>query len=154
MSKLRDQINEGLKKGMREKDQCRISTIRLIMAALKDKDISARSSGKGEQISDEEILSMLQSMIKQRREAVQAYRDAGRDDLAGREEDEIRVIEQFLPSQFEGEDLEKVIDDTIAELGVSDIKEMGTVMQTLKKRYAGRLDMSMASRIVREKLTA
>ena len=154
MSSLREQINEGLKKGLREKDQCAISTIRLIMAALKDKDIAARTQGKGEQISDDEILSMLQSMIKQRRESVKAYRDAGRDDLADREEAEIKVIEQFLPSQLEGEDLEKVVDDTIAELAVSDIKEMGTVMQTLKQRYAGRLDMSKASRIVRDKLAA
>ena len=154
MSSLREQINEGLKKGLREKDQCAISTIRLIMAALKDKDIAARSKGTGEQISETEILSLLQSMIKQRRESVQAYRDAGRDDLADREEAEIAVIEQFLPRQLEGEELENVVDATIAELGVSDIKEMGTVMQTLKQRYAGRLDMSRASRVVREKLPA
>ncbi len=153
MSK-REEINSALKTAMKEKDQVALSTIRLINAALKDRDINARGSGNDEGIADSEILSMLQSMIKQRVESAKTYADAGRAELADREEAEIKIIETFLPQQLSDEDVAKAIEDIIAETGASDIKAMGQVMGVLKSKYAGQIDMGKAGGLVKQKLAS
>lgn len=151
MSK-REEINSALKTAMKEKDQITLSTTRLINAALKDRDINARGSGNAEGISDSEILSMLQSMIKQRLESAKTYADAGRPELAEREEAEIKVIESFLPKQMSDEDVAAAIDKIISESGAADIKAMGKVMAELKTQYAGQMDMGKAGGLVKQKL--
>jgi len=151
MSK-REEFNSALKTALKSKDQVAMSTIRLILAALKDRDISARGQGQAEGISEGEIMSMLQSMIKQRKESSATYREAGRPELAEREEAEIQVIESFLPKQMSEEEASGKIDEVITEMGASDIKDMGKVMAELKTRYAGQIDMGKASGTVKQKL--
>lgn len=150
----REELSAALKDALKNKDQVALSTIRLIQAALKDRDINARSSGNQDGISDAEILSMMQSMIKQRVESATTYRDAGRAELAEREEVEIKVIESFLPQQMSEEETASVIDTIIKDTGAADIKDMGKVMNELKTRYAGQLDMGKAGGLVKAKLSA
>ena len=150
----RGEFNAAMKEAMRNKDQIAVATIRLMLAALKDKDIVARGEGKVEGISDAEILSMLQSMIKQRKESSKTYAEAERFDLAEREEAEIKVIEQFLPQQLNEGEASKAIDTLIEEMDAHDIKDMGRVMAELKARYAGQMDMGKASGMVKQKLAA
>lgn len=149
----REEFNSALKDALKNKDQIAMATIRLIIAAMKDRDINARAQGGGSDgISDNEILSMLQSMIKQRHESSKIYREAGRDDLADREDAEIKVIQSFLPQALSADEVENAITAVIAELDVSDIRDMGKVMAELKTRYAGQLDMTSASAAVKKKL--
>lgn len=150
----REEFNAALKEALKTQNKVAMSTIRLIIAALKDRDIAARGKGRAEGVSDDEILNMMQSMIKQRIESSKTYRDASRDDLADREEEEIKVIRQFLPQQMDDTEVKSTVDGLISELGVSDIKEMGKVMAELKTRYAGQLDMSRASGVVKERLAS
>ncbi len=154
MSDKRNEINDALKAAMREKDQVAVSTIRLIMAALKDRDINARGEGKGDTVPDEEILGMLQSMIKQRQDSSKVYCDGGREDLADREEQEIVIIKRFLPAQMNDDEIKDAVEGLMLELDVKDIKEMGKVMAELKTRFAGQIDMGKASSIVKQKLAA
>ena len=150
----RSEFNIALKESLKNKEEVATSTIRLILAALKDRDIAARGQGHGEGVSDNDILSLLQSMIKQRQESSETYRNAGRDDLADREEEEIKVIKRFLPQQLDEKAIREAVDTLINELNVTDIKEMGKVMSELKTRYAGRVDMSKASGLVKERLAS
>jgi len=150
----RTEFNNALKEALRNKDQVATGTIRLIVAALKDRDIEARAKGNAEGIGENEILSMLQSMIKQRQESSKTYREAGRNDLAEREEAEIEVIKRFLPAQMSEDEVRETVEGLIAELNVHDIKEMGKVMAALKARYAGKLDMAKASGVVKERLAS
>lgn len=152
MSK-REEFNASLKRALKEQDKVSVSTVRLILAALKDRDIAARGGGKTDGISESEILSMLQSMIKQRRESADTYHEAGREELAQREEAEINVIESFLPQQLDEGQVAEEIEALIVELGASDIKDMGKVMAELKSRFAGQIDMGKASGAVKEKLS-
>lgn len=149
----REEFNSALKESLKNKDQLAVSTIRLILAALKDRDISARGQGSAEGLGESEILSMLQSMIKQRKESAATYKEAGRDDLSSREESEIEVIERFLPKQLSAEETEKIIERIIEEQGASDMKDMGKVMGVLKSDYAGQIDMGRASGMVKQKLS-
>jgi uncharacterized protein YqeY len=151
---IRNKFTEELKKSMKDKDVVATSTIRLIIAALKDRDISERSKGNSGGIGDNDVLAMLQSMIKQRIESSSTYRKAGRDDLADREEEEIGVIKRFLPEQMSDDEIREKVDTLIAELSVTDIRDMGKVMAELKTRFAGQLDMSKASGVVKERLSA
>lgn len=153
MSK-REEFNIALKDALKSKDQVAMSTIRLILAALKERDIEARSKGNAEGVEDSEILSMLQSMIKQRVESAKTYKEADREELAEREEAEIKVIEKFLPQQMDEAEMVDAVDDLIAALGVSDIRDMGKVMAELKSKYAGQLDMGRASGLVKQKLAS
>lgn len=153
MSK-REEFTTALKEAMQNKDQVSISTIRLIMAAMKDRDIAARSNDNAEGISDAEILSMMQSMIKQRQESSVTYAEAGRDDLAEREMDEIAVLKKFLPAQMSDDEVSATIDKIIADTGASSIKDMGKVMGVLKSDYAGQIDMAKAGGLVKSKLAA
>jgi len=149
---MRTNFNTSLKEALKNKNQVELSTIRLIMAALKDRDIAARSQGNSEGIPENEILSMLQSMIKQRNESVKMYRDGGREELAEREEQEIKVIEKFLPQQLSDDEIAKIVEDTIAEHGAETLKDMGKVMNAIKTQYAGQVDMGKTGALVKGKL--
>jgi uncharacterized protein YqeY len=148
----RTELTNAMKEAMKSKDQVALSTIRLIQAALKDRDIDARGKGNPDGISDAEILSMMQSMIKQRQESAATYRSANRPELAEQEEAEIKVIERFLPAQMDEAGIEKVVINLMTELSVTDVRDMGKVMAELKTRYAGQLDMAKASSMVKQKL--
>ncbi len=150
----REEFSAAMKEALKNKDQIALSTVRLISAALKDRDIAARSTGNTEGISEGEILSMLQSMIKQRQESSKTYRDANRADLADREDAEIAIINTFLPAQLSDADVGSAIDSVITAIGAKDIKDMGKVMNELKAKYAGQMDMAKAGGVVKQKLSA
>ena len=152
MSEKRTEINTAMKQALKDKDNLRLSTIRLINAAIKDRDIAARSNGNAEGISDEEILALLQFMIKQRNESIKMYQDAKRTELADKEQSEIEVIQTFLPAQLSAAETEKAVDEAIAETGAESIKDMGKVMGVLKSKYAGQLDMAKVGPAVKAKL--
>lgn len=149
---LRQTLNEALKDAMRAKNSRGVATIRLILAALKDRDIAARSSGNQDGIDDATVLSMLQTMVKQRRESIIMYEQGGRTELAQQEREEIDVIEAFLPKQLTEDDTREAIAALIAELGATGVKDMGKVMAELRGRFAGQMDFTKASALVREKL--
>ena len=149
---IRVKISESLKESLKSKDAIAASTIRLMMAALKERDITARGKGHAEGVTDGEILSMLQSMIKQRQESSQTYTENDRPELAEREDTEIEIIRRFMPQQLGASEVDKVIDDVIKELNVSEIRDMGKVMATIKERYAGQIDMGRASGAVKQRL--
>lgn len=148
----RTELKTALTDAMKSKDEVGTATLRLIMAGVKDRDIEARSRGNADGIGEAEILSMLQSMIKQRQESAETYVKANRPELAAREEAEIVVIRKFLPKQMDDAEVRAVIDGLAAELGVSGIRDMGKLMGALKARYAGQLDMTAAGAFVKEKL--
>ena len=149
---IREEFTTTLKEALKSKDQVAMSTIRLITAAMKDRDIAARGSGNMDGIADAEILSMLQSMIKQRQDSSKMYRENDREELAVREEEEIVVIERYLPQQMSVEETGTAIEAIIADIGASSIKDMGKVMNELKSKYAGQLDMAKAGGAVKAKL--
>ncbi|MBR9973071.1 GatB/YqeY domain-containing protein [Magnetospirillum sulfuroxidans] len=149
---LRTQLNDTLKSAMLSKDSRVVSTVRLILAALKDRDIAARSRAVMDGISDDEILQMLQSMIKQRRESISLYEQGGRLELAQQEQDEIAIIERFLPQQLSEAEMTDAVSAIIAELGAGGIKDMGRVMATLKERHAGTMDFTKASALTKKLL--
>jgi len=149
---LRENFRERLNEAMRGKDGVATATIRLIMASLKDRDIAARSKGNTEGISDDEILSMLQTMIKQRRESAGLYKRGGREELAAREEEEIAIIESFMPRQMDETEIAEAVEAVIRETGAGELKDMGRVMGRMKELYAGQMDFAQASTVVKEKL--
>jgi uncharacterized protein YqeY len=142
---LRRQFSDALKIAMLGKDNRAVSTLRLILAALKDRDIAARGRGVTEGISDDEILQMLQSMIKQRRESITLYEQGARLDLATIESEEITIIERFMPVQFSEEKIKDIVQQIIIECQAGGLKDMGRVMAILKEKYAGQMDFSKAS---------
>ena len=149
---LRTRLSDTLKSSMKEKNERSVSTLRLILAALKDQDIAARGKGNKEGLSDDQILSLLQSMIKQRRESIKLYEQGGRMELAQREAEEIGVIEEFLPEQMSEEEIATVITGVVDEVGAESLKDMGKVMTALKEQFAGQMDFGKASTIVKERL--
>jgi len=149
---MREEISAAMKEALRAKDQMALSTMRLISAALKDRDIAARSNGNADGIADDEILGLLQTMIKQRNESAKMYREGGRPELADSEEQEISIIKQFLPEQLDEAGMADAIRTAIAETGASSVKDMGQVMAFLKKDYAGQMDFSSASQAVKQAL--
>ena len=149
---MRERIAQALKDALKSKDQATLSTIRLIVAALKDRDIAARSDNNHDGILDDEILSMLQTMIKQRNESAKMYEDGGRPELADAEKAEIVLIQQFLPAQLSKGDIEKAITEAIAQTNAASIKDMGKVMAHLKEQHAGQMDFSAASQMVKAAL--
>src|SRR5580704_4520097 len=149
---LREAITERMKTAMRAKDTRTLSTVRLIMAALKDRDIAARSDGDRPQIPDSEILRLLQSMVKQRRESIALYEKGNRPELARQEGEEIAVIESFLPQQMDDAGIEAAAKAAIADTGAAGIKDMGKVMAALRERHAGVLDMAKAGAAVKRLL--
>lgn len=149
---MRETISQAMKQALKEKDSLTLSTTRLITAALKDRDIAARSTGQTEGISDDDILSMLQTMIKQRRESAQIYIKGGRPELAENEEAEIAIIQSFLPAQLDEAAVAEAVSAAIAETGASSVKDMGLVMGELKQKFAGQMDFSAASQQVKNAL--
>jgi uncharacterized protein YqeY len=149
---LRDDFTERMKTALRAKDTRALSTVRLIIAGLKQKDIEARGSGNSEGIADSEIQRMLQGMIKQRRESIELYQKGNRPELAQQEGEEIAVIETFLPRQLDDAAIEAAAKAAIAESGAAGLKDMGKVMGALRERHAGVLDMAKAGAVVKRLL--
>ena len=148
---MRDTITAALKVATKAQDKRRVSTLRLMSAAIKDRDIAARGAGKGE-ASDAELLELLAKMIKQREESEKIYADAGRAELAQQEAEEVAIIREFLPKQLSDAEMEKAVSAVIAELGAASVKDMGKVMAALKARYAGQMDFGRAGALVKSKL--
>ena len=148
---MRERFTQEMKDAMKAGDKRKLSTVRLIQAALKDKDIEARGTGKG-QASDEEILALLQKMIKQRQESIGIYEQAGRTELAQQEREEANIIAAFLPKQMDEAEVRQAIQDAMAETGAASLKDMGKVIGALRGRYAGRMDFGKASALVKEML--
>ncbi len=146
---LRDRLNEALKTAIKNKESLRVSTLRLCNAAIKDRDIAARSDGNSDGVSDEDVLGILQKMIKQRKDSIRHYEEGGRMELAEREAGEIAVIEEFLPRQMDEAAIEAAARSVIAELEAGSLKDMGRTMAALKERHAGEMDFSRASGIVK-----
>ena len=149
---LRARLNDALKEAMINRDTLKTNTVRLIVAALKDRDIAARGKGKTDEISEDEILSMLQSMIKQRNESIKLYQQGGRTELAEQEQAEIDVINEFLPEPLSEDETLEAIKEAIKSVGATSLKEMGKVMAALKEQYAGRMDFGKASAVVKDQL--
>ena len=149
---LRDEFTERMKTALRAKDTRTLSTVRLIIAAMKQRDIEARPSGNTEGIGDAEIQRMLQGMVKQRRESIELYKQGNRPELAQQESEEIAVIESFLPQQMDEAAMTTAVKTAIADSGAAGIKDMGRVMGLLRERHAGVLDMAKAGPIVKQLL--
>jgi len=151
---MRDRISAATKAAMKTGDKRRLSTLRLINAAIKDRDIAARVDASGqstgkERVEDADILQLLQKMIKQRRESEVTYREAGRIDLSEQESAEITVIEEFMPKQMSEGEIKAAVEALVNELGASGLKDMGRTMGALKEKYAGQMDFGKASGIVK-----
>lgn len=151
---MRDRVNSALKQAMKDKQPERLSTLRLINAAIKDRDIDARSDGNDEGVPDSEILAILGKMAKQRQESARAYEEGGRLDLAERERAEIVIIEEFLPHQLSQAEVDKAIDAAVAEIGAQSIRDMGKVMAALKAKYTGQMDFGAVGPAVKDRLSA
>ncbi|HBM57595.1 GatB/YqeY domain-containing protein [Salipiger marinus] len=149
---LRERIMAATKQAMRDKAADRLSTLRLISAAFKDRDIAARAEGQEGGVEDSELLAILAKMVKQRRESARTYEEGGRLDLAERELAEIVVIEEFLPKPLSEEEVTKAVDAAVAELGANSIRDMGRVMGVLKARYQGRMDFGAVGPLVKDRL--
>ena len=150
---LRDRFSDTMKEAMRAKDVRRLSTVRLIMAAVKDRDIAGRSDGSREGVADDEILQVLTKMIKQREESATTYEGAGRPELAANERAEIAIIREFMPRALSDGETRDAVAAAIGEVGAASIKDMGKVMGALKQRYAGQMDFAKAGAMVKEQLS-
>jgi uncharacterized protein len=148
---MRETITAALKHATKSQEKRRISTLRLVSAAIKDRDIAARTAGKT-QATDAELLELFAKMIKQREESQKIYADAGRAELAKQEAEEIVIIREFLPKQLSGAELDQAIADALTKTGASSVKDMGKVMAELKAHYAGQMDFAKASALVKAKL--
>ncbi|KZD01343.1 GatB/YqeY domain-containing protein [Oceanibaculum pacificum] len=151
---LRQRLNESLKEAMKARDERAVSTLRLILAALKDRDICARGKGNNDGISETEIQLMLQSMIKQRHESIDMYERGGRCELAEQERGEITIIERFLPKQLDETEIASAVERAISDVQPSGVKDMGKVMAFLKQHYPGQMDFGKASGLLRGRLVA
>ncbi len=150
---MRDELSEALKSAMKARDSRRTSTLRLILAAIKDRDIAARAEDRCSGVTDDEIVQILAKMIRQRQESAQVYEDACRPELALQEREEIAIIEGFMPKQLSGDEIRTAVSRLVNELGASGIRDMGRCMGALKERYAGQMDFGTASSVVKEILT-
>ncbi|MEC7762472.1 MAG: GatB/YqeY domain-containing protein [Pseudomonadota bacterium] len=150
---MRTRLSEALKTAMKEKDTKRLSTLRLINAAIKDREIAMRGEGEDpSDLTDDVILGILGKMVKQRQESARAYEEGGRLELAEAERDEIKIIEEFLPRQLSDAEVDKAIDKAVAEVGASSIRDMGKVMGVLKGKYTGQMDFGAAGPKVKARL--
>ena len=146
---LREQINDGLKTAMKAGDKRRVSTLRLISAAIKDRDIQARTAGPDAGVGDPQILEVLAKMVKQRQESLEIYDKAGRVDLAQQEREEIQIIETYMPKQLSDEQMRSAVRAVIEDVGATSIKDMGKVMGALKARHSGQMDFAKAGAMVK-----
>ena len=151
---LRSRINTAMKQAMKDKSAERLSTIRLINAAIKDRDIAARTEGKENGVGDGEVLAILAKMTKQRQESAKTYEEAGRLDLSERELAEIKVIEEFLPRQLADDEIQIAVSEAINEVGASSIRDMGKVMGALKSKYSGQMDFGAVGALVKDNLSS
>lgn len=154
---MRTRLSDDTKEAMRSGDRRRLATLRLINAAIKDRDLNAGVDEKGqptgrERISDQDILALLQKMIKQRRESIATYSSAGRGDLVEQEEAEIAIIESYLPRQMSEREAEAAVAAVVKEIGASGLKDMGRAMAVLKERFTGQMDFAKASALLKERL--
>lgn len=149
---MREKLTESMKEAMKAKDSRRLSTVRLIQSAVKDRDIANRGVGK-EAASEDEILQILQKMVKQREESAKIYEDAGRAELATQEREEIAVLKTFMPEQLSDEKVDEIVAAVVAEIGAAGMKDMGKVMAILRERYAGQMDFAKASGVIKAKLS-
>ncbi len=150
---MRTELSESLKEAMKARDQRRVSTLRLVLAAIKDRDIAARAEDRCNGVTDEEILQILAKMIRQRQESAELYDGAARPELALQEREEIAIIEGFMPKQLSPDEIRGVCQKVVGELGATGLRDMGKCMGTLKERYPGRMDFGKASAIVKEILS-
>ena len=150
---IRQTLNEALKTAIKAKEGSAISTIRLVLAAIKDRDIAARDKGVTDGIDDDEILNLLQTMVKQRRESITFYEQGGRLDLVESEQAEIEVLHRFLPRQLDDAETRAAVQAVIASIGASGLKDMGRTMAALRERYPGRMNFAKASSLVKQALT-
>ena len=153
MANLREEIASSMKKALKAKDQVALATMRLISAALKDRDIAARPKGVDDGISDADILQVLQTMVRQRHDSIEMYKQGNRPELAAREAEEITVIEGFMPRQLGDAEIEVAIASVIEDTGASSIKDMGKAMGALRERFAGQMDFGKASAMLKAKLS-
>ena len=149
---IRDEITNKLKEAMIRKDGDLLNTLRLIKASIKEKDIIAKGNGKTD-ISDQEIISVLQSMIKQRKVSVDMYLNGKRDDLAKKEENEIKIISKFLPEQLSVKEIEIIINETIISSSANSLRDIGKIINLMKEKYDGKIDLGVASKMIKEKLS-
>lgn len=154
MGTLRLRLNESLKDAMRARNHRAVSTLRMVLAQIKDRDIAARPQGNTDGIDDDAILTLLQSMIKQRRESMVLYEQGGRADLVQQEGEEVEIIEGFLPRQLGEAETADAVRAIIAETGAAGVRDMGKVMAALRSRYAGQMDFAKASQTVKQQLNA
>ena len=151
---LRTRLNDALKQSLRAKEERKVGTIRLILAALKLKDIEARPAGNAAGVGEPEILQMMNGMIKQRRESIEMYEKGGRPELAKQEAEEIEIIQSFMPKQMDEAEVTAAVREAVQQSGATTIKDMGKVMAVLKEKYTGRMDFSRVSGIVKQQLGA
>ena len=150
---LREQLSDALKEAVRAKEKRKTGTLRLILAAIKDRDIAGREGGNREGVSDDEILQILQKMVRQRRDSIETYEEAGRLELAEQEKEEIEIIEGFLPRQMDDGEIEAAVKAAVADLDAQGLKDMGRVMAELRERHAGQMDFGKASGVAKSLLT-
>ena len=149
---LRDRFKSELQKAMKSREALKVSTLRLILAAIKDRDLDSRSKGNGDTIADSNILEILSKMVKQRKETISTYRKAGRNDLADQEDNEITIISEFLPKQLSEKEISQEIEIIIKTNKANDMKDMGRIMGIASKKFAGKADNSLIAKIVKSKL--
>ena len=149
---LRNEVDEDYKQSIKNKDQHKINTLRLIRSAIKDKDISKRTSENKDGINDTEILSLLVSLIKQRKDSIEQLQKAKREDLVKNEQNEIEIIKEYLPQQKTEEETAKIINEIIKNNNLESIKDMGKLMSIIKNNYAGEVDMGLVGKIAKSKL--
>lgn len=150
---LRERVTQSLKQAMKDRDTERLSTLRLINAAIKDRDIAARGDGREEGVGNDEVLAILGKMVKQRQESARAYEEGGRIDLAEQERSEIVYIEEFLPRQLDEAEIADAITAAMDEVGASSIRDMGKVMGALKAKFTGQMDFGAVGPMVKDKLS-
>jgi uncharacterized protein YqeY len=142
---LREKLNDAMKQAMKDKDKRRLATVRLILAAIKDRDISKRTEAGDQGVDDGDIIEILSKMVKQRKESVKAYEEGGRLELAEQEKEEMEIISEFLPRQMSDDEIQVAVREAIGETGASGLKDIGKIMALLKEKYAGQMDFAKAS---------
>ena len=149
---LRNRFKNDLLSAMKSKDSIKVSTLRLILAAIKDRDLESRSKGTGDEVSDSVVLEILSKMVKQRVETSKVYEGAGRFELADTEKKEINVINDYMPKMLTVDELDKVIDDAIDHIKATSLRDLGKVISKIKEDYSGRCDFADVSQMIRERL--
>ena len=151
---LKTKLKDELIIAMKDKNQLKVSTLRMVNASIKDLEISQRTNNQTDEISDNDIIDILVKMVKQRKEAADTYKQGNRDDLSKKELDEIKIIEEFLPKQLSEDEVIKIIEGLISENNISDISGMGLLMSEIKKKYSGQLDLGLASKIIKDRINS